>query len=47
MGMLKKRVMPEDVIINCSSDSKIPKPPDGHRWKKVQHDPSVRKQHSE
>ncbi|KAK6631882.1 hypothetical protein RUM44_006912 [Polyplax serrata] len=41
MGMLKKRVMPEDVIINCSSDSKIPKPPDGHRWKKVQHDPSV------
>lgn len=41
MGMLKKRVLPEDVIINCSKDSKIPKAPDGHKWKKVQHDPSV------
>lgn len=41
MGMLKKRVMPEDVIINCSKDSAIPKAPNGHRWKKVQHDPSV------
>ena len=30
-GMLKRRVMPEDVIINCSKDSNIPQPPDGHR----------------
>lgn len=35
MGMLKKRVMPEDVIINCSKDSKIPEPPKGHKWKEV------------
>ena len=34
-GMLKKRIMPEDVIINCSKDSNIPKPPEGHRWKEV------------
>jgi len=40
-GMIKRRIMPEDVIINCSKDSKIPKPPDGHKWKKVQHDNSV------
>ncbi|XP_071448202.1 DNA topoisomerase I, mitochondrial isoform X2 [Hetaerina americana] len=41
MGMLKRRVMPEDVIINCSKDSNIPKPPEGHRWKEVRHDTSV------
>lgn len=40
-GMLKRRVMPEDVIINCSKDSKIPEPPKGHKWKKVQHDNTV------
>ena len=40
-GMIKRRIQPEDVIINCSKDSKIPKPPDGHKWKKVQHDNSV------
>ena len=39
--MLKRRVMPEDVIINCSKDSVVPQPPDGHRWKKVQHDNQV------
>ena len=39
--MIKRRIMPEDVIINCSKDSKIPKPPDGHKWKKIQHDNSV------
>jgi len=40
-GMIKKRIMPEDVIINCSKDSAIPVPPDGHKWKKVQHDNTV------
>ena len=40
-GMIKRRIMPEDVTINCSKDSKIPKAPDGHKWKKVQHDNSV------
>lgn len=41
-GMLKRRVQPEDVIINCSKDSRIPEPPEGHRWKEVRHDNSVR-----
>ncbi|CAK1550094.1 unnamed protein product [Leptosia nina] len=41
MGMLKRRVMPEDVLINCSKDSKIPKPPSGHKWKEVRHDNTV------
>ena len=40
-GMLKRRVMPEDVIINCSKDSTFPKPPDGHKWKEVRHDNTV------
>lgn len=41
MGMLKRRVIPEDVTINCSRDSKIPEPPAGHRWKEVRCDPTV------
>ncbi|KAK9510729.1 hypothetical protein O3M35_005458 [Rhynocoris fuscipes] len=41
MGMLKKRVMPEDVLINCSKDSKIPQPPPGHKWKEIRHDNTV------
>ncbi|XP_068019305.1 DNA topoisomerase I, mitochondrial isoform X2 [Melanerpes formicivorus] len=41
MGMLKKRIMPEDVIINCSKDSKIPTPPEGHKWKEVRFDNTV------
>ncbi|CAL8360601.1 unnamed protein product [Lota lota] len=40
-GMLKKRIQPEDVIINCSRESKIPEPPAGHRWKEVRHDNTV------
>ncbi|EFO18685.1 DNA topoisomerase I [Loa loa] len=41
MGRLKRRINPEDVIINCSKDSEIPKPPEGHRWKEVRHDNTV------
>ena len=40
-GMIKRRTMPEDVIINCSKDSVPPAPPKGHKWKKVQHDNTV------
>merc|ERR1719427_1706871 len=40
-GMIKRRIRPEDVIINCSKDSAIPEPPPGHKWKKVQHDNTV------
>ncbi|KAA0707692.1 DNA topoisomerase 1 [Triplophysa tibetana] len=41
MGMLKRRIRPEDVIINCSKDSKIPKPPPGTKWKEVRYDNKV------
>ncbi|RMC14710.1 hypothetical protein DUI87_06882 [Hirundo rustica rustica] len=41
MGMLKRRIMPEDVTINCSRDSKIPEPPEGHKWKEVRCDNTV------
>ena len=40
-GCLKRRTMPEDVIVNCSADSEWPRPPEGHNWKKVQHDNTV------
>jgi len=40
-GMIKRRTMPEDVIINCSKDSEVPEPPYGRKWKKVQHDNTV------
>lgn len=41
MGMVKRRIQPEDVIINCSKDSKVPDPPAGHKWKEVRHDNQV------
>lgn len=41
MGLVKKRVMPEDILINCSKKSNIPEPPKGHRWREVKHDNSV------
>jgi len=41
MGMVKRRIQPEDVIINCGKDSKAPVPPKGHKWKEVRHDNMV------
>ncbi|KAM5246290.1 DNA topoisomerase 1 isoform 2-T2 [Ctenodactylus gundi] len=41
MGMLKRRILPEDIIINCSKDAKVPSPPPGHKWKEVRHDNKV------
>ncbi|XP_054475821.1 DNA topoisomerase I, mitochondrial [Anoplopoma fimbria] len=40
-GMLKKRIQPEDVIINCGKQACVPVPPAGHRWKEVRHDNTV------
>lgn len=40
-GKLKKRTMPEDVIINIGQGAKIPEPPEGHKWQKVIHDNKV------
>lgn len=41
IGKLKRRIMPEDVIINCSNDSKVPEPPAGHAWKEVRNNNTV------
>ncbi|XP_049523422.1 DNA topoisomerase 1 [Dermacentor silvarum] len=41
MGMVKRRVLPEDVIINIGKEAPVPKPPRGHSWKEVRHDRSV------
>ncbi|XP_062314402.1 DNA topoisomerase 1 [Osmerus eperlanus] len=41
MGMLKRRIRPQDIIINCSKDSKHPKAPPGTHWKEVRHDNKV------
>jgi len=40
-GALKRRIVPTDVIINCSKGSKIPTPPAGTKWKEVRHDNTV------
>ncbi|XP_010882459.3 DNA topoisomerase I, mitochondrial isoform X3 [Esox lucius] len=40
-GYLKKRIQPEDVIINCGKGSRVPEPPAGHRWKEVRYDNTV------
>eukprot|EP01094_Clydonella_sp_ATCC50884_P017924 TRINITY_DN3211_c0_g2_i1.p1 TRINITY_DN3211_c0_g2~~TRINITY_DN3211_c0_g2_i1.p1 ORF type:complete len:928 (+),score=457.38 TRINITY_DN3211_c0_g2_i1:106-2784(+) len=41
-GMLKARVMPEDVTINISEGARVPEcPMAGHAWKEVVHNPDV------
>ncbi|KAI1168711.1 eukaryotic DNA topoisomerase I [Nemania serpens] len=37
-GKVKLRVMPEQVTINIGKDAQVPRPPEGHQWKAVQHD---------
>ena len=41
MGRLKKRIRANEIIINCSKGSDIPKPPPGQKWKEVRHDDKV------
>ncbi|XP_064538503.1 DNA topoisomerase 1-like [Drosophila montana] len=41
MGMIRPRVLPEDVMINCDEYAEPPAPPHGHRWRQVVHDRSV------
>lgn len=40
-GKLKKRVNPEDVILNLSKDAPIPPAPTGHHWGEIRHDNTV------
>ncbi|KAI1106649.1 hypothetical protein F4804DRAFT_300074 [Jackrogersella minutella] len=37
-GKVKRRVLPEQITINIGKDAKAPPPPDGHKWKAIQHD---------
>lgn len=37
-GKVKIRVMPEQITINIGKDAQVPRPPEGHQWKGVQHD---------
>lgn len=41
MGKLKKRIRPEDIIINIGKDAKVPEAPEGHKWQKVINDNKV------
>ncbi|KAL3061940.1 hypothetical protein OYC64_009958 [Pagothenia borchgrevinki] len=40
-GMLKTRILPKQVIINCTKESRVPVAPAGHKWKEVRHDNTV------
>lgn len=40
-GTLKRRVKPEDIIINISPGMPIPKPPVGHKWRGIIHNNRV------
>eukprot|EP00041_Stephanoeca_diplocostata_P017174 m.341907 g.341907 ORF g.341907 m.341907 type:complete len:732 (-) comp20617_c0_seq1:58-2253(-) len=41
MGLLKKRLRPEDIIINIGDLKDAPKAPEGHKWKEVRSDNTV------
>jgi len=42
IGSIKRRIEPEDVIINIGKNAKVPEAPKGHKWKEVIHDNNVR-----
>jgi DNA topoisomerase-1 len=37
-GRVKKRVTPEQITINIGENATVPAPPEGHKWKSIQHD---------
>lgn len=37
-GRVKLRVEPEQITINIGKGTKVPPPPEGHKWKEVKHD---------
>ncbi|RKP12298.1 hypothetical protein BJ684DRAFT_11704 [Piptocephalis cylindrospora] len=40
-GMLKRRVLPEQVTLNIGKGTPIPPPPKGHKWGNIKHDQTV------
>ena len=41
LGRVKRRIYPEDIIINTGKESPVPEPLTGHKWKNVIHDRTV------
>lgn len=41
LGKVKRRIYPEDIILNMGKDAPIPEPLPGHHWKKIIHDRTV------
>jgi len=41
MGRVKRRIIPEDIIINIGREATPPEPPPGHKWKAVIHNQKV------
>ena len=41
LGKIKRRIYPEDIIINIEKDAPVPDPIPGHIWKQVIHDNTV------
>ena len=41
LGRIKRRIYPEDIIINIGKDAKVPNPIPGHKWERVIHDKNV------
>jgi DNA topoisomerase-1 len=41
LGKIKRRVYPEDIIINIGKESPVPEPLHGHKWEDVIHDKTV------
>lgn len=37
-GRVKARVQPEQITINIGKNATVPTPPEGHKWKAIQHD---------
>ncbi|KAH3669015.1 hypothetical protein WICMUC_005114 [Wickerhamomyces mucosus] len=40
-GKLKRRVAPEDIILNLGKEAPVPPAPEGHKWGEVRHDNTV------
>lgn len=40
-GKLKRRIRPEDIVLNLGEGAPIPPPPPGHQWGEIRHDNTV------
>ncbi len=40
-GLVKRRIYPEDIIINIGVEARVPDPLPGHEWRDIIHDKTV------